>query len=88
MLQFVQQLPGQKLIFWLDNPADSQFEDRLNHTKPVGSITRVSNLVSSVCNPARVCWKVERFVKIVVDPGAALNRQESRAGYGSIAANF
>jgi hypothetical protein len=85
-----QQPRGQALIFWIDDPGRLNWYTLPGQTTqhPVDSVTSVQNFVSSICNNANVCKRVEWSLKLVVDPGAILDSQQSRAKLGPASTNF
>jgi len=84
----LQQVAGQKVIFWLDAPGRGTiYTDPKNsaNTGPIDSMTDVKNFTSQICsknNPAN-CWPVNWYIKIVVRQGAILDFANSSAGFGT-----
>jgi hypothetical protein len=82
---FTQQAPRQKAIYWLDAPGHSYDIALPDHSiHPIDSLGQVQNFTSSVCNRANICAGVNWFLRLVVDPGGALNTANSQAGLGHV----
>jgi hypothetical protein len=83
----LQQPAGQKTIFWIDDPGHGK---SLSFLKAIDSITQIQNFTSTICSKqnASVCINVQWFVKLVVKPGEKLDRQQSKAGLGTLSTNF
>jgi hypothetical protein len=83
---FLQQIPGQKTIFWIDAPGH-----RITHTSiPIDSMTEVENFTSTVCSTivTNSCFSVNWFLKLVVDASGRLDFSSSAAGMGTASLNF
>ena len=83
---YLQQINGQKLIFWLDAPGS------VSHTSSgtaVQSLTHVMNFESRVCSSDQLyqlnkdCFKVAWYLKFVA-AGTVLDFINSKAGLGSL----
>jgi hypothetical protein len=82
----LQQTAGQTSIYWIDGPG--QFE--VVSSNPVDSVKMVQNFTTQFCSTVQSddCYTISWYVKIVVDPGANLDRLQSWAALGSTNANF
>ena len=78
----LQQTPGQKTIFWLDDPGSLYLYDMAKDVND--SLNLNGHFTSRVCNRFNVCTKVPWFVNIVVDPGSALDYGLSAAGLAGV----
>jgi hypothetical protein len=83
----LQQVAGQKMIFWLDAPGRGTL---FAQGEPIDSMTQVKNFSSSICVTASptTCFNVAWYLKIVVKPGAVLDTANSAVGFGSLSLNF
>ncbi|HLK03908.1 MAG TPA: hypothetical protein VKT53_05665 [Candidatus Acidoferrum sp.] len=89
----LQQVTGQKVIFWLDAPGRGTiYADPNNsaNTGPIDSMTQVKNFTSSICSKTSsgTCWSVNWYTKIVVKSGGILDTTNSSAGLGSLSLSF
>jgi len=82
-IDLLQQVSGQKAIFWLDSPGHSYFADYPVDQEPIDSIGQVEQFTSEVCNRFDICTHVNWFVDLTVDPGAILDTVQTQAGLGS-----
>lgn len=83
----VLRVSGQKLVFWIDDPG--HFYTYTNGF-PVDSMTQVQNFTSTVCSTVinTACFSTNWYLKLVVDPGASLDRSNSIAANGTASTNF
>jgi hypothetical protein len=89
----LQQIAGQKVIFWLDAPGRGTIYTDPNtpaNTGPIDSMTSVKNFTSSVCSKANPsnCYTVNWYLKLVVNSGGTLDTVNSTVNFGSLPLNF